>query len=282
MGMSVDRRRSDRVMLTIPLLVLGTDPRGKPFRESARTVSLNRHGARIRIGRHLRSSDVVRLTIPRMGVEAEFRVVGPVSPFSAEGGEYAVESLDRDRNIWGIHFPAPGQGETTDPRGLLECRQCNALALLRLSTVEVEVLESSGIIYKFCQRCGRPTPWAYTREQMTPLDGSDDAAALERVMAAAAVKRVEERRHRRIFLQVAAMVRDYYGGVEITRSENVSKDGLCFTSEKNYLVGQAVLVACPYLLTDQHIEVRARIVRRQDMEGTNRKVYGVCYDQQAN
>jgi c-di-GMP-binding flagellar brake protein YcgR len=77
------------------------------------------------------------------------------------------------------------------------------------------------------------------------------------------------------------LIRDYYGGVEITKSENISKGGFCFVSEKNYHPGGGVLVVCPYNPSSQNIEMHATIVRLRTLEGTNRKVYGVRYDSQS-
>ena len=94
-------------------------------------------------------------------------------------------------------------------------------------------------------------------------------------------KGAEQRRHRRVSLRLPVLVRDYYGGVEITKSENVSKGGFCFISEKNHVVGEGVLVACPYSASEQSIEVRAKIVRRTEIKGSTRKIYGVRYEQQS-
>jgi hypothetical protein len=88
----------------------------------------------------------------------------------------------------------------------------------------------------------------------------------------------EKRRHRRVALQMPVRVRDYQGVTDISKSDNVSKGGFSFTSEKNYAVGVGVMVACPYSPTGQSPEVHARIVRARPIPGTNRKIYGVSYD----
>jgi hypothetical protein len=104
-----------------------------------------------------------------------------------------------------------------------------------------------------------------------------EAAMLEE--AKAQVEGSDRRRHRRICLQLPVLVRDYYGGVEISKSENVSKGGFCFASEKTYHVGQGIMAVCPYnSSSSQNIEVKARFVRRHLLEGTQRKLYGVRYD----
>lgn len=277
--MSDNRRRSDRIMLTIPLRVHGTDPTGTPFNAEARTVILNRHGARIQVPRRLQSGETVRLVNTVTRREADFRVVGPVGPLTEKGGEFGVEYVESKDNIWGIHFPPPENG--AESKALLECRKCHGGALMPLSLVEVEVLETSGLLSRACPHCEVTTPWGYAEKQVMMGGSAGNGTAFEEALAHASASGVEQRRHRRVALQLPAMIRDYYGGAEITKSENVSKGGFCFSSEKNYLFGQGLLVVCPYNPSAHNIETHAHIVRRQEVEGTNRKVYGVRYSPQS-
>lgn len=92
-------------------------------------------------------------------------------------------------------------------------------------------------------------------------------------------KGADLRRHRRVALQLPVLIRDYSGKFELTKSENVSKGGFCFASERDFHVGEGVMVACPYSGSDQTLEVSAKIVRRQSLEGASRKIYGVRYNQ---
>ena len=273
-----EKRRSDRLMLTVPLHVKGVDPQGGEFLEDARTVTLNRHGARIQIVRPLVTGQTVRVINLVSRKDAEFRVVGPVSPRTDKGGDWGVECVDHKVNIWGIQFP-PSLSEEADSAALLECRNCHLVSLMHLSLVEVEVLQTSGLLSKPCGACKKTTPWGYAEKQLTMGAPPDEAAMLAE--ASQAEKGAEQRRHRRVSLQLHVLVRDYYGGVEVTKSENVSKGGFCFISEKNHLVGEGVLVACPYSASEHSIEVRAKIVRRLDIQGSIRKIYGVRYEQQA-
>jgi len=280
--MRAEKRRSDRVMLTIPLVVQATDVKGHLFKDDARTITLNRHGARIQTSRPLRVGQTIRLVNLVGHREAEFRVVGPISPLTEKGGEWGVEYLDPRENIWGIQFPPRGDAEGTDSKALLECRNCHAVALLRVSLVEVEVLQTSGILSKPCQNCQAATPWGYAEKQLAMAGPPSEATMMAEAQAElrAAGTGPEQRRHRRIALQFPVLIRDYYGGVEISKSENISKGGFCFVSEKTYHVGGGIMVVCPYNTGGQNIEMRARIVRRQAVEGTNRKVYGVRYEPQ--
>jgi hypothetical protein len=265
-------------MLTIPLQVFGSDSKALAFKDEGRTVTLNRHGARIQTSRPLSSGQVVRLLSLVSKREAEFRVVGPVSPFTDKGGEWGVECVSPTDNIWGIQFPPLAEGQSAESTALLECRRCHAVALMPLSLVEVEVLETSGILSKPCQSCGATSPWGFAEKPLAMSAPPGEEAMLAEGQAAA--RGVDQRRHRRVTLQLPVRIRDYYGAVEITKSENVSKGGFCFTSEKNYLLGQGIMAVCPYNPAASNIEIRARIVRRQDFEGTCRRIYGVRYPPQ--
>ncbi len=281
--MPVEKRRSDRLLLTIPLQVNWTDADGTAVSEDARSIALNRHGARIQTGRTLHAGQIVRLVNRLINRKADFRVVGPVSPRTEQGGEWGVELVDSHVNIWGIQFPPAPTGEAADSRALLECRHCHTAALLPLSLVEVEVLDTAGIISKQCQNCGTVSVWGYAEKQLAMGAPPGEAAMLAEAQAqidpSAAREAADRRKHRRVCLQLPVLVRDYYGGVEMTKSENVSKGGFCFASDKNYYMGQGIMAVCPYNSSaSQNIEVRARIVRRQQIEGTQRKLYGVRYD----
>lgn len=152
---------------------------------------------------------------------------------------------------------------------------------MRLSLVEVEVLETSGLLLRPCATCELATPWGYAEKPVAMAGPPEEAAMVADAQAearAAARGGIDQRKHRRVSLLLPISIRDYYGGVEITKTENVSKSGFCFVSEKEYHIGSGILVVCPYNPSGQNIEVRARIVRQTLVEGTNRKVYGVRYE----
>jgi hypothetical protein len=264
-------------MLTVPLRVEGTDARGEAFEADGRTVFLNRHGARIRANRPLRGGQSVRLTNLVNRRKADFHVVGPTAPFSESGGEWGVETKNAEVDLWGIKFPPPTD---TPPRALLECRNCRSVSLESLSLVEVEVLNTAGIFSRPCAACGKPTPWGYAEKHLAMQAPPGEESMMTQAQRAASGR--ERRVHRRVALQLPVLVRDYYGGVEVTQSENVSKGGFCFSSEKTYQMGEGVMVICPYNpAATNPIEISAHIVRRVSLDGTMRRIYGVRYDSSA-
>ena len=276
--MGQGKRRSDRVNLTIPLRVHAKDEKGRSFKGDGRTIILSRHGALISVSHPFRLGQTVRLVNEISGNEAYFRVVGPVSPATGKGGEWAVEYVAPQENIWGIHFPSTPEGEPDQPKALLECRICHGVALLRISLEAVDVLKTSGILSKHCFDCEKETPWGYTEKGIAMDAPADEAKMIADVRAMTSGK--ERRRHRRIAMQLPVLIRDFWGGGEITKTEDVSKKGLCFASEKTYFVGQGIKAVCPYSPSHENIEMSARIVRRIDIEAIKRKIYGVRYEQE--
>ncbi len=275
--MAKEKRRSDRILLTLPLSVQGTDEKGQAFHVDAQTSVLNRHGGSIRVNRRLRAGETVRIINLVGRHSSDFCVVGPVVPFSEKGGEYGVEYLNPSESIWGIQFPPLREGESAESNALLECRKCGEVKLVALSLVEVEVLQTSGILRKHCERCDATSSWSYTERQVAmPAPAGPGSQTQEGTPAPVAQGR-ERRRFRRVALQLPVRVCDYDGGVEITRSENLSKGGFCFISEKPYPIGEGIMVTCPYNSTGENIEVRARVVSCRETRGNPRKVYGVQF-----
>lgn len=231
--------------------------------------------------RLLTSGQTVRITNLVSRRDAEFRVVGPLSPFSEKGGEWGVETLDGQKDIWGIKFPPATSEHETNSAALIECRKCHTVALMRLSLVEVEVLETAGLLSKTCESCQKTTSWGYAEKQLAMAAPAGEAAMLAEARSGASPARGSDlRRHRRVSLQLPVLVRNFSGEFEITKSENVSKGGFCFASERELQIGEGVMVACPYSALDKSLEVGGKIVRRLLIEGSKRKFYGVRYDKQ--
>lgn len=272
-----EKRRSDRLMITIPLIIEGKDSKGQSFDHTARTITINRHGARITIPHPLRAGQTITVTNLATRKKCRFRVVGPITPATYRGGEWGIECTGLNENIWDIQFPPAPADEKYPSKALLECRDCGTPALMRVSLVEVEVLETSGILTKPCANCERDTPWRLSEKPAAIAELAAKPSPQEEKKASGGG--AENRRHRRSALQLPVRVRDFYGGTEVTRTENVSKGGFCFVSEKQYQVGEILLVACPYdPSTAHHIEVRVRVSRCHRVEGSARQIYGIRYE----
>ena len=273
--MEKDQRRSPRIMFSISVSIEGVDENGELFETTGRTVTLNRHGACIQISRSLEPGQTICVTNQANGRGTEFRVIGPISPPHDDVGEWGVECLHLDKDIWEIDFPP--SSEYSQAHILLACRQCQKLSLQSLSLVEVEVLETAGLLTKPCVHCGTSTPWGY------PLPAFEVEAQTEQTAASEATEgfhpaAAERRKSYRKAAQLPVRVRDYYGDVDYAQTENVSQGGFCFSSSREYLVGQGIVVICPYDPAKQKAEVRARIVRVEAGPQSELYIYGVRYE----
>jgi hypothetical protein len=208
-----EKRRSDRILLTIPLSVEGADGKGRRFQASAQTLVLNRHGGRIRISHRLQAEQTVRIVNLVSRRATDFRVVGPVSPFSDQVGEYGVECLHPSEDIWGIQFPPLRDGEAEKSNALLGCRNCGEVKLIPVSLVEVEVLETSGILTKHCETCGATSQWSCTKKQTVMPEPARVAGEKPGHAASPFGRGNERRRYRRVSLQLPVRICDYDSSV---------------------------------------------------------------------
>lgn len=273
----VERRHSERLMISVHIRVEGVDRNRKKFSEDSQTIIISRHGARIYLKRMVAAGSILLISTTGGRRSAKFRVVGPTQPLSSEGGEWGVECQDPECNIWGIGFP-PASSTEGMCAAMIECQRCHAVKLSRLSMVEHEVLGISGLLIKECEACGRATSWSY-REPSLPLTGDDAGLALPNPESFSQQPTGSNRRiHNRVALQLPLRVRSYYGAEEFTRTENVSRSGLCFVTDRNYEIGEIILITCPYEQSIRNIEVRGHVVSRREMQATRRKIYGVRYE----
>jgi hypothetical protein len=278
-----ERRRSNRLTLTIPLRVEVRDASGQTLECAGRATTLNRHGARIQLAQPLDCGQVVRVRSPIGHYEADFRVVEHIGSPGEQNGEYGVECLSHVENFWGIEFPDSNNNEPADAKVLLECRMCHTIALQPLRLTEVEALWTMGIVGKPCHNCATDTPWRYADVRVPPNQMAELARSSIKARANRITPRMEtsERDHRRVLMQVRLGVRDAQGNLEVTNTDNTSQSGFCFTSEKTYVPGESVMVGFPYDPTTEKTELRARIVREQIVKGAVRKIYGAMF-QSAN
>jgi len=104
---NAQRRRSERVSQSLPLIVRGVDLLGQPFEERTSTLSFNLHGCRYTSKHHLPKNTWVTLELPqtrdRRNVRA--RVAWIQRPHTIrEFFQIAVE-LESPSNIWGVETP---------------------------------------------------------------------------------------------------------------------------------------------------------------------------------
>ena len=98
------RRRSQRVLMQIPLRLRGVDAQGQNFEEFTETLAINAHGALVLLSARVTSGSVVQLRHVKTEEEQECHVVflGPVRSGRAEVGlEFTVPRPA----FWRVAFP---------------------------------------------------------------------------------------------------------------------------------------------------------------------------------
>ena len=104
---STQRRRSERVSESVPLIVRGIDLLGQPFEERTSTLALNLHGCRYSSKHHLPKNTWVTIELPQGASRRNLRarVAWIQRPHSVrEFFQIAVE-LESPANIWNLESP---------------------------------------------------------------------------------------------------------------------------------------------------------------------------------
>ncbi|HEV2352310.1 MAG TPA: PilZ domain-containing protein [Terriglobia bacterium] len=273
------RRRSERLWLTVPLHAQGTDLAGEDFEVEARAINFNRHGARIQVLREFAPNHLFRLESPDGKHRADFRVVEVIAPQDSQEVEYGAECLNQRQNFWQIEFPPPEDVEAEVSRVLLECTKCNTMALLPLTLSEVQAVRTMGWVGKSCPICAALSLWKYAQVGRTLNPKGAQNVHHESSSWISAAVDCAGRNHRRVYVIMPVAVRDAQGNQVTTRTENVSKGGFCFASERNYKTGEVVTAIFENVADSltHKTELPAQIVREQAILGAHRKLYGAAY-----
>jgi len=305
----VEVRRTERVLLKVPIKVQGANPEGKTFSENTHTLVINRHGARIAVRAPLRPGDEIKVTNLYSNLTYPFRVVCRVGKSLGEGPEWGVECLEPEANVWGIQFPqkkrAPGEVQSIS--ALLECTQCASRELVEVAQGQYRTLIREFLLRRNCLKCGTTTAWQFSfvddgwEESSSlaqaapavlgaestsdlapqPLATSPTVAPLPAAAAEPApvkTERKERRRVKRVTLKLPVRIRLQDGQQDVTRTENFSKPGACVISKLALHENASVLLTMGYTGGSGDLEAPARVVWQKPMEGTQMVIYGVDFE----
>jgi hypothetical protein len=102
-----ERRRTMRVMLSVPLRVHGITSEGETYAVETKSHTVSLHGASIELEHSVALGDVLLLENKLTEQQAEGKVVGIKR--SRDGKVYVgIEFTDFNLNFWHMAFPAPG------------------------------------------------------------------------------------------------------------------------------------------------------------------------------
>jgi PilZ domain len=272
-----EQRRTERLTLSIPIRVMGMDLEGEQFTEDTSTLVVNQAGARIALEHRVGAEDSIRIVNLENYNEADFRVVGPTRLSGAEVAEWGVECSEPGRNIWGIELPPPLSREGPDAGALLECRACHSQGFWPVTLMEVEVLNSTGIINRMCGKCGKTTYWTYVDVSRRPREfpASEPVAPPPREVDVK--KKLEKRHDKRMAMKLPALVRNAKGEEETNKTENLSKGGLAISLSMDLNIGDIVQVVCPYTPGSQDIPQKGEVRSRAKFAFADKRQYGICY-----
>ena len=102
-----ERRRTLRVMLTVPLKVRGIDVAGAPFSVETHSHTVSRHGVLIELAVIVSLGELLQMENERTREKVEGKVV--TIRKARDGKTYVgVEFTDHTVNFWHMSFPVPG------------------------------------------------------------------------------------------------------------------------------------------------------------------------------
>ena len=269
-----ERRRSQRIPLRVPILVEGRTVDGKPFGEKTYTLEINRHGARIVLQSNPQPGGRVAITNLQTKSRCPFQIVSrPGKPLEKDKGtEHGIECLDPRINFWGISFPekeaaALDQGEIDI---LLECSKCRLREPAKVTQTQYQMLVTHSSVRRSCLKCEALTEWGVVYLNGDAQEGSTLRSGTASPTAPPPQVR-ESRRERRLTMRLPVRIRLE----EIGETENLSPNGLCFSSGLNMQVGDRVWLTVGYVPGGNEKEFPARILWRQELAGGKRALYGV-------
>jgi hypothetical protein len=257
-------RRSGRLTLAVPIVILGSDGEGRVFSEETHTVVVSLHGAGI-VSRHrLVAEQELILRAVASEREAEVRVVGEIAS-QGEMYTYGVAFVDEGLDFWEMEFPAAAEWRPAVL--LLECGGCKDVVELTNGDFEYDICVIHGGLARFCHECGLLTVWRQSQEAMPALSikgqGAGKAAFAEAAVAVAereearekpeefvaladAMEGMERRARVRAKVNFFACVRTETFGEDIVKCIDMSRGGVSIRTRNLYEKGMGLQIAVPF------------------------------------
>lgn len=101
-----EKRRSERVLIRVPIRIRGVGHDGREVVEPAETTVVSRSGALLRTSSLLKLDSPLAVTNDLSRATANFRVAW-IAEIKHDGlWEIGIEAADAREDFWGIRFPA--------------------------------------------------------------------------------------------------------------------------------------------------------------------------------
>jgi len=151
--------------------------------------------------------------------------------------------------------------------------KCSFRELAKLTLEQYRTLIDQSSLSRHCKQCDALTEWSFgfVDAEPEPLPGQPPPTTEPWVPA----QDSERRAAKRLTVKLPVRVRLEDGREEVTRTENLSKTGVCFASGLALKEGDTLQLTVGYTPGSHEAEVRARVIWRRELEGMNRALYGV-------
>jgi hypothetical protein len=267
-----EKRSTERILLGIPIRVLGLRCKAGEFIEDTRTVMVNRAGARISLKHPVEPNDILRVINLHNYDKADFRVVAFAGKTDRDVVEWGIESLEPSRSIWGIEFAHP---LVESSGALIRCQSCQQEVFAPLTPSALEGLKAAGILERPCNECGKLTTWKLADVTRQPRELPGESREAPPPPLARPAEPSNQRTNERYGTKLPILVRGGQGQEEISKTENVSAAGLAVSLAMELNPGDSLRVVYPYSSERESIEQQAEVRRRAAYAFAGRRLYGL-------
>ncbi len=270
-----EARRSDRVLLKIPLDVSGIDLKGNSFTERTQTRVINRNGASFVLHHSLQPDAPMTVKNVQTGQSAKFRARQVNQDLPGGLREWGVECIDPAApHFWGISFPEP-VAEEKAVGAVLECAVCRYREMTGLTLSEYRSTVGKASFPRLCLWCGKETDWIFAviEDIEEPVFPGSESEAPAVSPLTGAEKRGTERR----IVKMPILIRHNDGREELTITENLSKSGVSCAANLELEVGDRVSLTLESNEGSGRAESRAQIRWRRGLGEKRGFLYGMMF-----
>jgi hypothetical protein len=272
-------RRSERVLLRIPIRVVGNDTHGNAFDETTYTLVVNRSGALIAVAHLLHPGAVIKITNIKSQISCSFVVVMRAAGSMSGTPEWGVKCLAPEMEIWGVHFPDRSEepAETDLTHVLLECRKCSSREMAALTVEQYRRLEAQSRLSRLCPECGVIRDWKFVVTE-AGLGGISPSLPVRSASGLTSRHEADRRRDQTLAVKLPLEIKLPDGSGETTRTENISESSLCFACDLEMQIGDRLNVSVGLDPPAEKRDIPARIMWRSPAQGKGRAFYGAMLE----
>ena len=268
-------RKSERVLLRIPIRVEGKDTLGNEFDETTYTLVVNRSGGLIVVAHLLQQGSTIKITNLKSRISCSFEVVMRAAGSLSGSPEWGVKCLEPEVEIWGVHFPArteePAEANLTHV--LLECRECFYREMAALTLEQYRRLAAQSRLPRSCPKCGVIRDWKFAVIENEP-GGVSPGLAAPAASGLTPWGEADRRREKVVAAKLPLEIRLPDGSEETSTTENISESSLCFACNLDMQIGDTVYVSVGLDPPGEQRDIPARIMWRRPTKGKGRTFYG--------